>query len=79
MPDQPPNPRTAPPNKRRIPIPATRGKPTLSTASGTSGAYSTMHSAFFNAWDQARLKELVDRCINAAPFTDTNQKPKECL
>ena len=60
-----------------FPIPATRGKPTLSTASGTSGKYSTMHSAFFNAWDQARLKELVDSCINAAPFTAS--KPKDCL
>jgi Domain of unknown function (DUF1996) len=62
-----------------FPLPNTnRGKPTLSTASGTtSGAYTTMHSAFFNAWDQARLKYLVDRCINAAPFTES--KPRECL
>jgi hypothetical protein len=60
-----------------FPIPATRGKPTLSTASGTSGKYSTMHAGFFNAWDQARLKYLVDRCINAAPFTTS--KPEDCL
>jgi Domain of unknown function (DUF1996) len=62
-----------------FPIPATRGKPTLSTPSSTSGAYSTMHAGFFNAWNQTRFKELVDRCINAAPFTDRNPKPTVCL
>ena len=46
------------------PIPTTRG-----TVSLASGAYSTMHVDFYNAWDQAKLKDLVDRCINAAPFT----------
>jgi hypothetical protein len=59
--------------------PGTPGTPTLSTASGTSGAYSTMHSAFFNAWDQQRLQRLVNRCINAAPFTNSNPKPTVCL
>jgi hypothetical protein len=59
--------------------PGTPGTPTLSTPSGTSGAYSTMHAGFFNAWDQARLEKLVNRCINAAPFTDSNPKPTECL
>jgi Domain of unknown function (DUF1996) len=62
-----------------FPIPGTRGTPTLSTASDTSGNYSTMHAGFFNAWDQARLKDLVDRCINAAPFTNRNPKPTDCL
>jgi hypothetical protein len=59
--------------------PGTPGTPTLSTPSGTSGAYSTMHAGFFNAWDQARLEKLVNRCINAAPFTDSNPKPTVCL
>jgi hypothetical protein len=59
--------------------PGTSGEVTLSTASDTSGAYTTMHSAFFNAWDQQRLQRLVNRCINAAPFTDSNQKPTVCL
>jgi Domain of unknown function (DUF1996) len=59
--------------------PGTSGEVTLSTASDTSGAYTTMHSAFFNAWDQQRLQRLVNRCINAAPFTDSNPKPTVCL
>jgi len=56
-----------------FPIPTTRGKPTLS-----SGAYTTMHADFFNAWDQQRLDELVQLCINKAPFTASNPKPQEC-
>ena len=56
-----------------FPIPATRGTPKLS-----SGAYSTMHADFFNAWDQQRLDELVQLCINKAPFTATNQKDPQC-
>jgi hypothetical protein len=70
----------------QFPIPTTRGKPTLS-----SGAYSTMHADFFNAWQPPQqppppppavdgsLEDLVARCINAGPFTDTNPKPKDCL
>jgi hypothetical protein len=54
--------------------PGTRGKVTLS-----SGAYTTMHADFFNAWDQARLKHLVDTCLNNEPFTTTNPKPDECF
>jgi Domain of unknown function (DUF1996) len=57
----------------QFPIPTTRGKPTLS-----SGAYSTMHADFFNAWDQAKLEDLVDRCINEAPFTASNMKDADC-
>jgi Domain of unknown function (DUF1996) len=53
-------------------IPTTKGKPTLS-----SGAYSTMHVDFFNAWDQPKLEDLVARCIKAAPFTGST-KPKDC-
>jgi hypothetical protein len=51
----------------------TRGKPTLS-----SGAYSTMHVDFFNAWVQPKLEDLVARCINAGPFTATKRKPSDC-
>ena len=58
----------------QFPIPTTRGKPMLS-----SGEYSTMHADFFNAWDQPALKDLVNRCINAGPFTATNPKPQDCL
>jgi hypothetical protein len=54
--------------------PGTRGKVKLS-----SGAYTTMHTDFFNAWDQARLKHLVDTCLNNEPFTTTNPKPDECF
>jgi Domain of unknown function (DUF1996) len=58
-------------------IPSTRGTVKLSTVED-SGRYSTMHADFFNAWDQVRLKDLVDRCINAAPFTSENPKPIDC-
>jgi hypothetical protein len=63
----------------------TKGKPTLS-----SGAYSTMHVDFFNAWQPPQqppptppavdgtLEDLVARCINAGPFTATKPKPKDC-
>ena len=60
-------------------IPTTRGKPTLS-----SGAYSTMHVDFFNAWQpfqqplDGSLEDLVARCINAGPFTATKPKPTDC-
>ncbi|HSK86159.1 MAG TPA: DUF1996 domain-containing protein [Rubrobacter sp.] len=57
-----------------FPIPTTRGKPKLS-----SGAYSTMHADFFNAWQEGVLEDLVARCINAGPFTATNSKPADCL
>jgi hypothetical protein len=60
----------------QFPIPTTRGRVTLSTENNT-GAYSTMHADFFNAWDQPKLEHLVDSCINAAPFTAS--KPEECL
>jgi hypothetical protein len=60
-----------------FPIPTTRGKPKL-----TSGAYSTMHADFFNAWQEGVLEGpegLVERCINAGPFTALNSKPADCL
>ena len=39
----------------------------LSSGSGAevhAGAFYTMHADFWNAWDQARLVQLVDYCIN---------------
>ena len=57
-----------------FPIPPTSGTPKLS-----SGAYSTMHADFFNAWDQARLEHLVDTCLNNEPFTASYPKPDECF
>jgi hypothetical protein len=57
----------------QLPIPTTRGKPKLS-----SGAYTTMHADFFNAWQEGTLEDLVARCINAGPFT-TLEKPQDCL
>ena len=54
--------------------PGTRGTVKLS-----SGAYSTMHADFFNAWDQARLEHLVDICLNNEPFTASYPKPDECF
>jgi hypothetical protein len=51
----------------------TRGKLTLS-----SGDPSSMHADFFNAWDQQVLANLVDRCINAGPFTTLNSRPPDC-
>jgi hypothetical protein len=58
----------------QFPIPTTRGNVKLS-----SGDYTTMHADFFNAWDQPKLADLVNRCINAGPFTASNQKPPDCL
>ena len=58
----------------QFPIPTTRGKVKLS-----SGAYSTMHADFFNAWQVGKLEDLVARCINAGPFSSTNAKPQDCL
>ena len=54
-------------------VPTTSGTVTLS-----SGAASTMHADFFNAWDQQKLTALVDRCINAYPFSPENPKPAQC-
>ena len=57
----------------RFTIPTTPGTVTLS-----SGAASTMHAGFFNAWDQSELTALVVSCINAHPFSPENPKPAEC-
>lgn len=57
----------------RFKIPTTSGTVTLS-----SGAASTMHADYFNAWDQQKLGALVAGCINAYPFSPENPKPVEC-
>jgi len=49
----------------------TSGKVTLS-----SGSASTMHSDFWNTWDQAELERLVAECINKVPPTEP--RPEEC-
>jgi hypothetical protein len=56
-----------------FPIPTTSGKVTLS-----SGAASTIHADFFNAWDQQKLAALVRSCIKAHPFSTKNPKPARC-
>jgi outer membrane biosynthesis protein TonB len=56
-----------------FPIPTASGKVRLS-----SGAASTIHADFFNAWDQQKLAALVRRCINAYPFSTKNPKPARC-
>ena len=52
-------------------IPTAPGKVTLS-----SGSASTMHSDFWNTWDQQALDGLVKRCINAVPPSEP--RPEEC-
>jgi hypothetical protein len=59
----------------QFPIPPTRG--TVKLSSGT-GAYSTMHADFFNAWQEGTLEDLVARCINGGPFTASNPKDADC-
>jgi hypothetical protein len=56
-----------------FPIPSASGKVRLS-----SGAASTIHADFFNAWDQQKLAALVRSCINAYPFSTKNPKPAQC-
>jgi hypothetical protein len=56
-----------------FPLPTASGKVTLS-----SGAASTIHADFFNAWDQQKLAALVRSCINAYPFSTKNPKPARC-
>jgi Domain of unknown function (DUF1996) len=63
----------------QYPIPTTPGTVTLSSDHPGDPPGSTMHADFFNAWQKGALKDLVNRCINAGPFTATNPKPKDCL
>ncbi len=52
-------------------IPTSPGQVTLS-----SGAASTMHADFFNAWDQALLEDLVATCING--FDPSQPRSDKC-
>ncbi len=52
-------------------IPTTPGEVTLS-----SGSASTMHSDFWNIWDQQALNALVAHCINSVPPSEP--RPEEC-
>jgi Domain of unknown function (DUF1996)/RTX calcium-binding nonapeptide repeat (4 copies) len=52
-------------------IPTAPGQVTLS-----SGAASTMHSDFWNTWDQGTLEELVLGCINGVP--PSQPRPVAC-
>jgi hypothetical protein len=54
-----------------FPLPTPRGEVTLS-----SGAASSMHTDFFNAWNQEALVRLVTRCINQVP--PSAPRPEEC-
>jgi hypothetical protein len=54
-----------------FPIPETSGTVTLS-----SGAASTMHSDFWNTWDQTELERLVVECINNV--SPSKPHPKQC-
>ena len=54
-----------------FPLPTPQGKVTLS-----SGAASSMHADFYNAWKQEALVGLVTRCINQVP--PSKPRPEEC-
>ena len=55
----------------KYPIPTSTGTVELS-----SGAASTMHADFFNAWEQTELERLVKDCINT--LWDVGKKPAYC-
>src|SRR5918995_4286252 len=57
-------------------IPTTSGKVTLSSDHKGDPPGSTMHSDFWNTWDQAELERLVVECINNVPPSDP--RPEEC-
>jgi hypothetical protein len=63
----------------QYPIPTTPGTVTLSSDHPGDPPGSTMHADFFNAWQKGTLKDMVNRCINAGPFTASRPKPKDCL
>lgn len=54
-----------------FPLPTPQGEVTLS-----SGAASSMHADFFNAWNQEELNRLVVNCINKVP--PSKPRPEEC-
>lgn len=51
------------------------GTDPIGTITFASGAYYTAHMDFFNAWNQADLQRLVDRCMNAGKDCGTNPTP----
>ena len=59
-----------------FPIPKTSGTVTLSSDEPTDPPGSTMHSDFWNTWNQAELERLVVECINKVPPTDP--RPDQC-
>jgi hypothetical protein len=52
------------------------GEVTLACSDAPACDPSTMHADFFNAWDQAALKYLVQTCINNVP--PSQPRPDEC-
>jgi hypothetical protein len=59
-----------------FPMPTTSGQVALSSDEPTDPPGSTMHSDFWNTWDQAELERLVVECINEVPPTDP--RPDQC-
>jgi hypothetical protein len=59
-----------------FPIPPTPGQVTLSSDHQGDPPGSTMHSDFWNTWDQTELEQLVVDCINNVPPTDP--RPDGC-
>ena len=57
----------------RFAVPTTEGTVTLS-----SGAPSTMHADFFNAWKQEELDRLVKKCINDFTTPEARPRPADC-
>ena len=59
------------PNSHKVPIPRLTMRiewdfyPDPSTLSLASGSIHSMHADFWNTWNQARLDQLVNRCIDA--------------
>jgi hypothetical protein len=59
-----------------FPMPTTAGQVTLSSDDPGDPPASTMHSDFWNTWDQVELERLVVKCINEVPPTDP--RPEQC-
>jgi len=59
-----------------FPMPTTQGQVALSSDEPSDPPGSTMHSDFWNTWNQAELERLVTQCINNVPPTDP--RPTEC-
>jgi hypothetical protein len=59
-----------------FPMPTTSGQVTLSSDHQGDLPGSSMHTDFWNTWDQTELETLVRECINGVPPTDP--RPDEC-